>query len=345
MRGLFVIVIVLFHNKFQPVYQWERCGVMFFFILSGFLLTLRHDFTHFDISGWWRFFIRRVSRVWPLHLLVWAVFMLIYLAFSVPFSSVASILNATLLHAWVPVHSICMSVNVPSWFLSAIVFCYCCFPLLRVMTHRVRLRYQFFCAIAVAVGLTALLPMLSRRYADFLYFFPPARLFDFFLGMLLAQFYQLRPQGRPQYGQAMATVIELSVLLILIQVWFLARYTDMLAEWTDAVIWWLPVSMLIFCFASHDGCEGWIGRLLRSRPLVMMGDISFEIFLLHMIVPFAYSYCVAPIFGHYGIDVYYVPLALRLVMIVAVSWAAHRWFTIPLQSRMRKYFERVPDNA
>lgn len=307
----------------------------FFFILSGFFLTQRHDFEKIDAPLWWNFVHRRARRIYPLHLVVWAMFMAIYLAFSIPFNPVTVTLNALLLQAWVPVRDIYLSVNKPIWFLSSLMFCYACFPLLRWLQHRVRLRWQ---VLAIAV-VTPLLwwgyTFLTSGQLDYTYFFPPLRLMDFALGMVLARVFQILPADGSQ-SVASRTIVEVSAVLIVLMVWGVTRITAMLATWEDALVWWLPISMLIITLAAHNGREGWVARALSWRPLVWLGEISLEVYVLQSIVPLAYSYLVAPLFGHFGIEAYSLPLLVHLVILVVIAWLTHRFFTVPLLRRFVK---------
>ena len=335
LRGLLALAVVLFHRQWHPVDGWERCAVAFFFMLSGFLLTLHRDFVSLDASSWWRFVQRRARRIYPLHLVVWAMFIAIYVAFSVLFDPATVALNALLLQSWVPVRDVYLSVNKPIWFLSSLMFCYACFPLLRHLQRRVRLRWQVLAMGAVTVLLWWAYKLLTPAQLEFAYFFPPLRLMDFALGMVLARLLQAIPADD---GQTMAsrTLVEACAVLIVVIVWGVTHFTTMLAPWEDTLVWWLPVAMLIFTFAAQHGREGWVARALGWSPLVWLGEVSFEVYVLQSIIPLAYSYLVAPILGHFGIEAYGLPLPAHLILLIAVAALAHRYFTAPLSRAMRK---------
>lgn len=323
---------MLFHHQCHAFDGWEYCGVAYFFILSGFLLTLRHGFETIDAPSWWGFVQRRARRIYPLHLVVWAMFMAIFVAFSIPFDSVKVTLNALLLQAWVPVRDVYLSVNKPIWFLSSLMFCYVCFPLLRWVQNRVRLRWQVLAIAVVTPLLWWSYTFLTPGQLDYTYFFPPLRLMDFALGMVLAKILWAMPVDDNQ-GIMTRTFVEACIVFIVVMVWWLVHFTEMLATWEGALVWWLPVAMLIFTFAAHHGRGGWLTRALEWRPLVWLGEISFEVYVLQCIIPLAYSYLVAPIFGHFGINAYNLHTAIHLVMLLLFAGVVHRFFTVPLQRR------------
>ena len=325
LRGLFAIAVVLCHRQVPTFDAWAHCAVVFFFMLSGFLLTLRHDFTVASGSSRWRFIQHRARRVYPLHLIAWAVYVAIYLAFSVPIGWKPALLNALLLQAWVPRHAYYLSVNGPVWFLSALMFCYACFPLLRAVLHRVRLRWQVLGALVVACVVCGVLPMLPDHLLNYAYFCPLLRLLDFVFGMVLAGLLRALPTDE-RVGTLQATVVEVCAVLIVFVTWGLAYFTGVLQPWDDVVVWWLPVAVLIMVCAAHHGHEGWVCRALSWRPLVWLGEVSFEVYVLQCIVPLFYSYCVAPVLFHYfGINIPGLSIVSHLILLMMLSFVVHKF--------------------
>lgn len=258
------------------------------------------------------------------------MFMALFVAFSIPFDPATVTLNALLLQAWVPVRDIYLSVNKPIWFLSSLMFCYACFPLLRRLQHRLRLRWQVLAMALVTPLLGWVYTLLTPGQLNFVYFFPPLRLVDFALGIVLARVFQILPAEGLQ-SVASRTIVEFSAVLIVVMVWGVTHFTAMLATWEDTLVWWLPVSMLILTLAAHHGREGWVSRALSWRPFVWLGEISFEVYVLQGIVPLCYSYLVAPVFAQFGKDVYGLPIVIHLFLLIVISGLVHRFFTLPLQ--------------
>jgi len=80
-------------------------GVPFFFILSGFVLMWGYD----TRRGMGDFFIRRIVRIYPLHLATLVFVLLCYFSFGRPLPGnvgnlVGTLASFFLLHGWVPGH-------------------------------------------------------------------------------------------------------------------------------------------------------------------------------------------------------------------------------------------------
>ncbi|HET8629326.1 MAG TPA: acyltransferase [Thermomicrobiales bacterium] len=274
-------------------------GVTFFFVLSGFILA--YVYPSLDGPGTRRFFVARVARIWPLHA---AAFLLFFVAVPVgaapvPGSRTAGIavLNLALLHAWIPTNRYNFSFNAPSWSISVELFFYACFPLLIA-----RWRRTWAVKLGLALGL-ALTAVLVANYGlhrlptgvtvtGLVYNFPLARLWEFTLGIATARLWRhLRP--RLSLSRFRGTLLE----LVAIGVVLLAMYQSL--AWTLAIrqrwnigdggfLWVLETGFVSVPFAVLIGVlafeRGWASRVLAWPPLVLLGEISFSIYLLHTLI-------------------------------------------------------------
>lgn len=108
----------------------------------------------------------------------------------------------------------------------------------------------------------------------------PAHLLHFVGGMALAV---LRVMGVRCYAFA---AIPLAVIC------FLIVSTPIAGEVVGPVEWWQPVAKTVLYAVVATlvvapialGGRGWFARLLGSRPMVWLGEISYEIFLLHVLM-------------------------------------------------------------
>ena len=144
----------------------------FFFLLSGFILAYLYWTPHGELAVtnkhfWWS----RFSRVYPAHLIVLALTLLLTLprfffdpqAPSIFLAIASATTTATLTHAWFP--PLVPIFSWPTWALSAIVFLYVLMPWL--MRWLSRLSRQQMTALLVAMPVISLVPTIV-----FLQFFP-----------------------------------------------------------------------------------------------------------------------------------------------------------------------------
>jgi peptidoglycan/LPS O-acetylase OafA/YrhL len=207
-----------------------------------------------------------------------------------------------MLHAWVPIHRVYFSGNHPSWSISVELGFYLCFAALHP-----RWRKCWPAALAAALALVAALVVFCRlasleRWGDgeswratgtgLLYTFPPARLFEFLLGVTAAHLWRRFEPGW-KFGRWIGTALELTALVLAVAAMY---WSQAPAEAAAGVLWagehaqvWLigsglvcvPFALLIVVLA----CErGWLSRLLAHKTLVLLGEISFALYLLHAVV-------------------------------------------------------------
>ncbi len=325
LRFVFVALVFMSHFAWGGIDAFDfggDCGVAFFLVLSGY--GLMSGYGARAIAGTLAFapFIRRrLRRIYPMYLLALAVaFVTMPWAFA---DTTADILSVLLLQSWTP--DAYFSTNGPAWFLSTLVFVYILFP---CMARRVAAMHLRTLAVAAVVGIalmTVAYIAVDAVGADkatatrWLYVFPPARVLDFFLGMVVFRFCSaLRAKmGDLSSGAAFALqVVSMALIAALVPL-----YLYLGLPWQLGAIFWLPVSAVICVFALTDGKALAGVRAMSSRPLSYLGNISMEIFLLHVPViaglhrlapylPFEMSYGAA--------------LIAATVLTLAVSAAAHR---------------------
>ena len=128
LRFVFVMLIFLSHFDYRDIQALDAggdCGVAFFFLLSGFVLSMGYGRQITDGTFCYgRFMKRRFLKLYPLHLLC----LLFFLIVSKQHLDGAVFLNVLLLQAWIPSPDYYFSCNSVSWFLSCLFFCYILFP-------------------------------------------------------------------------------------------------------------------------------------------------------------------------------------------------------------------------
>lgn len=317
-RGIFALCIVCFHFAMHEFDQMTFAGVTFFFMLSGFLVTYRSS------SLGKQFYSRRLGRIFPLHWLVLIAMIVLNVVFMHKFHYGWDLpLHIALLQSWVPQPAVIYNYSIHAWFLSSLVFCVCLTPLLVKFLNKLSNKARWIvifsvCAIVILINL-----IICDDLNDYFYVFPITRLVDYTLGTVLGLTLRDHNNSR-QISIARATGIEVVTLIIFAA--FIAMHASGNA-WAhklgNSPLWWVPMTLLITSCTFLNGNEGLIGKLLRLKPLLWLGTISFEIYLLQKFANNLYCYVVAPFFGHYKIFIYDYSFVGTLPLLIILAWATH----------------------
>lgn len=338
----FLVVMHHFTNFAQLPLIWHwagfgTTGVSFFFVLSGFVLTW--SFVPGDTAP--RFYWRRFARVWPLHLVTTLLAVpVFYMWRDVPMDWTGVILSVFLLHAWVPAVSTYFAGNPASWSLSCELFFYAIHPFLVRKTLAAGIALL---AAATAIVLAALYVVAdlaidwpARIAGWLLYVSPIFRVGEFLVGMALAS--AIRRGVRFPIG------IIPSVLLL--GAWFTLYYV--IAPRLDAT---LQVAIADLSYPAMAALYGLLiaaaaqrdlarrPSLLRSKPMVLLGQWSYALYLVHATI----IYALIELIGVRSYSVLNVGW-LVAVSAVTVSAAALLYYGIehPLEGRLRRMQQRKP---
>lgn len=307
-------------------------GVSFFFVLSGFVLTWSTK-----AGDTTRAFIRRrVVKVFPNHLVMWALAMVLYASAFTPVSTWLS--NLLLLHAWSPRADVFTSVNPPSWTLCCEMLFYLLFPLLLIKPVRRVAEHRLWTWAAAMVGLMVVLELVTKFIIPdtprstmlpiavpqqwFGYIFPAGRLPEFVLGMFLARIVAARRW--PRIG-----LLPASLLIAAGYAWTL--YVPSPFDFTVSMI--IPISVMICAAADADVRGTW--TFLRSRLMVWLGNVSFGFYICQGVVLFHGRVWLV------GDGTYSTPVALALwigffLLTLLVGAALHHLVEEPMMRRFSR---------
>jgi peptidoglycan/LPS O-acetylase OafA/YrhL len=299
--ALWVVVshlAVMGYLNFSAPVRWvagdSRPAVTFFFVLSGFILA--HNYGDgLDSEGIRRFYVARFARIYPMLLfsLLLATPVTILLLISDdrthlfewygipgnPFLPLVSSLIAQLLGltAWLPFAAVNQPWDGPTWSISCEAFFYLAFPLLVAFVKRLTAAQRGMVLLAgfCAQGLwiVALLRFLPLSRSGFLVSqFPLTHLFEFVLGIGVQCYCRELQRGGRSYDRA-ALVASLCAVLAI-----------------GVLSVWRPVEpayyLLSPCFALLVGGVAMQRRpawgLLSMRPMVVLGEASFSLYLIHV---------------------------------------------------------------
>ncbi|MFF8867299.1 acyltransferase family protein [Streptomyces sp. NPDC015139] len=312
-------------------YEGGWAGVGFFFVLSGFVLawSARPD----DTAP--AFFRRRFFKIYPLHLLTFAVAaVLLVWVDGMPFDGENALLQVLLLHSWSPDLAVRAGFNGVAWSLSCELLFYALFPVLWLLIKRIRPQRLWAAAGAVAAAVYAvpflaplladqsMIPMVNIRASEmwFVYQFPGTRLLDFVFGILLAR---VVAEGRRLplgFGGA---------LLLTVAAYVAAPYFPPSHHLVAIML--VPLGLLIAAAARDDaaGRRHWLG----SRVMVRLGEVSFALYISHQLVQSYGHRLVGGYTRTWGTWQATGLIALLFVATLLVAWLLFTFVERPLMRR------------
>lgn len=290
-RGICAVMVVIYHFSFlvnaemlhNRLLSNAYLFVDFFFVLSGFVVC--HAYRDRLASGrqFGGFLLRRIGRLWPLHLAILFALMVAMMVINVggfypdsftieadrgSYSLQGLVLNALLLNsmgfygnAW----------NGPAWSIGAEFYTYVLFAIVTLAAGRRLLPTALIISLAAMVGLLLFAPSFMNSTADFGLVRCVA---GFFMGVVAYHIHdRLRDKPLP-----LATVTEIGVIVLA------GAFIAMAGQGPDEVG---PVSVLapvafsaaILVFAREKGL---LSKALQVPPLRALGGWSYSIYLIHM---------------------------------------------------------------
>ncbi|MGW5051343.1 acyltransferase family protein [Actinokineospora sp. NPDC004072] len=259
-------------------YPAADIGVSFFFLVSGFVIFWSTRPGE-RVTAYWR---RRLVKVFPNHIVTWGLAMLLFAAAFTPALGIPSLL---LVNAWVMDPNLWGGANNLSWSLNAELLFYLLFPFLAIPVRKIPER-KLWLAGGVVVALMALagaivmlaVPSEPAMYGDtisltqfwLLGLFPPMRLFEFVVGMIVARIVLAGRWPR----------MNIPVILVL----FLAGYVVTMLAPTQYKLYpaLIPLALLVGSYAAVN-LQG-KRTLLGSKPMVWLGNVSFGVYMSQFLV-------------------------------------------------------------
>lgn len=329
LRGIAALMILFSHRGgYIPAIQNLELGangVSIFIMLSGFCAYYAHnnDWTILPkfISGV-QYAYTKIKRFYPLHLITFLCtipleYMLVTLAN--PESSFwgqllvmakRALPNLLLVHSFIPDSNYYFSYNQTSWYLSDTLFFCLLTPLIVYLINKITKKKLIISIILFFVCLSTQFllanALQSSQYAHaILYISPLYRIIDFTEGCLLCYYFM---NLNKTINKHICSILELSSVICFILFVMLWSYIPV---WLAYCAMYVPATAFLLFSLAYDG--GIISRILQSKPLTYLGDISFELFLIHLVV-FRYLDSIRPYLSPVSDTVYVVvPVCLALL--------------------------------
>lgn len=315
-------------------------GVSLFFVLSGFLLTVRYapDGALTVTTG--QFWLERVARLAPTYLLALAFALPLFLRdarvqeLGGALSARVAVSVLTLQQAWRP-ETACVW-NCPAWSLSVETWFYLAFPLLVAVLGRWLLAAPARGAALLAAALlasAAIFPALELRSTEWplpvFSLSPLSRWPEFVAGIGLAA---LAARWRPTSSTAGWVTLAAGVVWVASAVW-----NREAIELAGGHL--LPIALpgFVLMILAAWGLRGAAAGVLGSPLFVLLGEASYALYLLHAPL---HSYVLAltnRVVGR-GFDTTWAVFALYLPLALGLSVAVYQWVERPARTRLRAAF-------
>ena len=286
LRFFFIILVVLSHYIGSSFDFGGECGVSFFFMLSGFVLSLAYSERIAKGSFSTKpFVVKQCIKIYPLHILTFIVMFALDIRLEKYCDITAVIANILLLQSWVPADSFYFVANSPSWFLCDILFFYVVFSSLNKYILRSDNRKLLAISLVVILLYICLMAVLPTYLVNpILYANPLTRLLDFIVGIILYKLYvsdngiALRDKLN---GKSFLTVSLMELSVILLVVITAIVYPHLPQRVRTVSIFWLTIPLFIYFFAMTDKHSGVISKFLQEKTMLWLGNISFCIYIIH----------------------------------------------------------------
>jgi peptidoglycan/LPS O-acetylase OafA/YrhL len=355
LRGICAVVVVLYH--FVPYHWLFQSTVVsngwmfvdFFFVLSGFVISasyLERLASGFSPSS---FLLLRLGRVYPLHLFMIVLYLVRELfivatgtesardvAFSGHLSLAGLAQNISLLNAFGLSGE--LTWNFPSWSIGAEAWTYVLFL---VVTVTFKSRAPLVLALC-GLGAAATVAALGNRWLDTTFDFGFFRcVFGFSIGVVVHQLYKW---VRVHMSATVWTLIECGAILLataLISTSEGGALTLAMPLLFGAIVW---------VFAQQGG---WISVVLRGRPFLLLGTLSYSIYMTQNFVQSQYVGALAAAGRYSGIGLVDAQFKLTtsgtvgtlltlsmLACVIALSWLTYRTIEAPGRALARRIADR-----
>jgi peptidoglycan/LPS O-acetylase OafA/YrhL len=292
-RGICACLVAFMHfdvySHFHSLIFYDNgyLFVDFFFVLSGFVISANYQERLMRGFGVGQFMLLRFGRLYPLHLFMLACFIgfeLIHVAICAPYvtppsapfageeKSVAAIAaNVLMIHSFHLFDT--LTWNRPSWSIGTEFYTYCIFALMLIWFRK---RGRLVIAIVMVVS-PIVIAVVSSHNMDTSFDYGLIRcVYGFSAGILAFNIYDLYLRARRAPASCLtATFAEVTSLAIMLAFVFLAGMgtSSVLAPY---------VFLIVVVTFSIEG--GLLSRVMKWRPLVTLGTLSYSIYMIHLFV-------------------------------------------------------------
>ena len=349
-RYIAAITVVFFHYAsdiesfnsypFNKILLSGPTMVTYFFVLSGFIMALNYHCYDKQFNTL-NFYIRRFARIYPVY--IFSVFLMGSVVIEIGNNTLfAFILNIFMLQAWIPPYPI--TFNYPGWSLSVEAFMYLIVPLLvmasttftKKQTLTIGILFWLFTQIIhiwVINSYTIISPSINY---DFYYYNPLIHVNTFILGYVFGTWFK-------DNRSALSRLVPISPIFIgilsCLLLYLLINTNNIIELKYDYAVGMLaPLFVLFIMFLSID--KSVIKKTLCNRWLVLLGDSSYSIYILHVPV-----YSIFSLFFPYMSKYEELNFLTYIVILTLISIYSMKKLENPTRESINSYFSTRKDKV
>lgn len=282
-------------------------GVTFFFMLSGFCLNLGYHerLEKLDKDSYLGFIKKRIVKIYPIYIIMQTLYLVFEIIKNPAIDNIKQLLSQwfisiPLLQMVIPSETLQISLNAVSWFLSDLFLIYLITPLIIMFATSIQSSMKK--NIMVLIGLVFLymtFVFYSYRWLEterghFITKSLPMNMLVFAIGIFMSNI-RLRENVIPDnvIKKVFCSIIEIVILgvSILLYLFGTVFFSDFKPYYFLKVLIF-PFLILIF---SYDG--GVCSRVFSLKIFRILGDASFEFYLMHYFIVRMVSAPLQKIFG------------------------------------------------
>lgn len=284
-RGLCALLVALEHLNIQNVLHTNELVhhsyrfVDFFFVLSGFVIAHAYADRLARTGETRAFLVRRIGRLWPLHLVVLFSFVAFEIAILVASKAHISVgkaafterdtlaslpANMFLVQAWGMLdHS---TWNVPAWSISTEILAYTVFAVMCAWLPRT---WLVVCATIVLIGSAVIIALVAPAGMASTYDWGVFRcLFGFMTGAMTRELWRRWPIRLGTAGEVLVVIAVFAAVIFL-------------PLESPALLVTPLFALAVWIFASEDGA---LSRLMKREAPQALGRWSYSIYMVHALI-------------------------------------------------------------
>ena len=325
-----------------PLFEYGNYGVMFFFILSGFVLSWSWK-ADLPVRA---FYMRRFGRIWPSAFVALLLAVPIFYSFNPdpahwwvkPFDLGILLLSVPLIQGWWLAPAILFSGNPAAWTLTCEFFFYSLHPLFQRAYIRISSQAVLVALVAIYIGI---LTVKSACFFDggqgcVPLPLPIERLPEFVIGMGIGV---LAKRGKLLKLSPWMPMSALGVIFVYLSFGSALSIPESfmrLSLYFANEMTLLLMALTIASVAQRDISGMKTG--FKSAWLVKLGEVSFAFYLVHATV----MYVFVDIFGQLDVswkNLTWYPIVLSAGLVIA--FLLHSWVEKPFEKKIRRFSDRL----